>query len=87
MTTRWSRFGICTLFLSLVWAQNKAGDAAGANAQARDLLDLRGDLPNPRRIGASELHKLPRAHRSTFSFRLTYRPAEICLLRIASSIA
>jgi hypothetical protein len=28
--------------------------------EAKDLLDLRGDLPNPRRIDASELNKLPR---------------------------
>ena len=27
--------------------------------EAKDLLDLRGDLPNPRRIDASELNKLP----------------------------
>ena len=42
------------------WAQGKTGDASGANAQAEDLLDLRGDLPNPRRIDASELHRMPR---------------------------
>ena len=28
--------------------------------ETKDLLDLRGDVPNPRRIDASELNKLPR---------------------------
>ena len=71
MTIRRSCFGSCALFLSLAgmlylqlvdcgWAQDKIGDAVGANAQAKDSLDLRGNLPNPRRVGASELHKLPR---------------------------
>jgi hypothetical protein len=75
MTIRWNRFASCT-FLSLTWmlclqsidigwAQVKTGDAVGANAQAEDLLDLRGDLPNPRRIDASELHKLPRVEALT----------------------
>jgi DMSO/TMAO reductase YedYZ molybdopterin-dependent catalytic subunit len=72
MTIRWNRFASCT-FLSLTWmlylqsidAQVKAGDAVGVNAQAEDWLDLRGDLPNPRRIDASELHKLPRAEART----------------------
>jgi DMSO/TMAO reductase YedYZ molybdopterin-dependent catalytic subunit len=75
MTIRWNRFASCT-FLSLMWmlclqsidigwAQVKTGDAVGANAQAEDLLDLRGDLPNPRRIDASELHKLPRVEALT----------------------
>jgi DMSO/TMAO reductase YedYZ molybdopterin-dependent catalytic subunit len=70
MAIRWNGFSFCT-FLSLTWmlclqpvdigwAQVKTGDSVGANAQAEDLLDLRGDLPNPRRIDASELHKLPR---------------------------
>jgi DMSO/TMAO reductase YedYZ molybdopterin-dependent catalytic subunit len=68
---RWNRFASCTLFLSLTWvlylqsinsgwAQNKTGEAGGANVQAEDLLDLRGDLRNPRRIDASELHRMPR---------------------------
>jgi DMSO/TMAO reductase YedYZ molybdopterin-dependent catalytic subunit len=71
MTIRWSCFGSCALLLSLAGmlclqfidsgrAQDKIGDAAGANAQAEDSVDLRGDLPNPRRLNASELHKLPR---------------------------
>jgi hypothetical protein len=75
ITVRWNRFASCT-FLSLTWmlclqsidigwAQVKTGDAVGANAQAEDLLDLRGDLPNPRRIDASELHKLPRVEART----------------------
>jgi hypothetical protein len=33
--------------------------------EAKDLLDLRGDLPNPRRIEASELNKLPRVEART----------------------
>jgi hypothetical protein len=33
--------------------------------EAKDLLDLRGDLPNPRRIDASELNKLPRVETRT----------------------
>jgi DMSO/TMAO reductase YedYZ molybdopterin-dependent catalytic subunit len=71
MTIRWKRFASCVLFLSLIWmlclrsidngwTQDKAGDAAGANAQVENSLDLRGNLPNPRRIDASEFHKLPR---------------------------
>ena len=51
---------LCQQSIDTGWAENKAGDA-GANAQAGDVLDLRGDLPNPRRIGVPELHKLPRA--------------------------
>ncbi len=65
MTIRWSRFASCALLLSLTAmlclrsidsgrAQDKTGGPVGANAQAEDLLDLRGDLPNPRRIAASE---------------------------------
>jgi hypothetical protein len=46
-------------------AQNKTGDAIGATAQEENFLDLRGDVPNPRRIAASELHKLPRAETRT----------------------
>lgn len=71
MTIRLNRFGSCTLYLSLTWilclqsidswsAQDKTGDVVGASAQPENLLDLRGDLPSPRRIDASELHKLPR---------------------------
>jgi DMSO/TMAO reductase YedYZ molybdopterin-dependent catalytic subunit len=33
--------------------------------EAKDLLDLRGDLPNPRPIDASELNKLPRVQTRT----------------------
>jgi DMSO/TMAO reductase YedYZ molybdopterin-dependent catalytic subunit len=72
MMIRWNRFASCTLFLSLTWVlylqsvdsgwtQDKTGDAGDANVQAEHLLDLRGDLPNPRRIDASELHRMPRA--------------------------
>jgi hypothetical protein len=53
------------LYLQSIDAQVEAGDAVGVNDQAEDLLDLRGDLPNPRRIDASELHKLPRAEART----------------------
>ena len=48
------------LYLQSIDAQVEAGDAVGVNDQAEDLLDLRGDLPNPRRIDAFEFHKLPR---------------------------
>ena len=76
MTFRSKRFASCVLLLSLTWmlclrsidsgwTQEKTGDAIGPNAQAEDSLDLRGDLPNPRRIDASELHKLPRAEART----------------------
>jgi hypothetical protein len=76
MTTRWNRFASCTLFRSLTWmlcllsidsgwAQDKTGGAAGADAQAEDYLDLRGDVPNPRRIDTSELKKLPRLEMRT----------------------
>ena len=71
MTIQWKRFASGVLLLSLTWmlclrsidngwTQDKTGDAAGANPQADDLLDLRGDVPNPLRIGTVELHKLPR---------------------------
>jgi hypothetical protein len=70
-TIRWKRFASSILLLSLTWmlcprsidsgwAQDKAGNAVGVNAQPEESLDLRGDLPNPRRIGASELHRLLR---------------------------
>jgi DMSO/TMAO reductase YedYZ molybdopterin-dependent catalytic subunit len=76
MTIRWKRFASCVLLLSLTWmlclrsidsawTQDKTGDAVGANLQADGLLDLGGDVPNPRRIDASELHKLPRAETRT----------------------
>src|SRR5260370_12698709 len=71
MTIRWKRFASCVLLVSLTWmlclrsidsgwTEDKTGDAVGANAPPENSLDLRGDLPNPRRIDASELHKLPR---------------------------
>jgi DMSO/TMAO reductase YedYZ molybdopterin-dependent catalytic subunit len=71
MTTWSNRFACCALLLTVTgmlcpwsinsaWAQDKSGDAGGANARAEDHLDLRGDVPNPRRIDAAELHKLPR---------------------------
>jgi len=76
MTIRWKRFASCVLLLSLTWmlslrsidsgwTQNKTADAVEANAQAEISLELRGDLPNPRRIDASELHKLPRVEART----------------------
>jgi hypothetical protein len=79
MTIRWNRFASYTMPLSLVlvlclqsidsgWAQNKTGDAVSPSTQAEGFLDLLGDLPNPRRIELSELHRLPRVggahHRS-----------------------
>ena len=39
----------------------RPADSVGTNAQAEDFLDLRGDVPNPRRLDAAELHQLPRA--------------------------
>jgi DMSO/TMAO reductase YedYZ molybdopterin-dependent catalytic subunit len=76
MMTRSNRFASCALLLGLTWmfclwsiksawAQDKSGGAGGANAQAEDFLDLRGDVPNPRRIDAAELHKLPRTEMRT----------------------
>jgi len=47
------------------WAQDKTGDAVGANSQTEVFVDLRGNLPNPRRIDASELHKLTRVEART----------------------
>jgi hypothetical protein len=60
-TIRWNCFAAGALFLSLtamlcLWsidssrAQDKTGGAVGANAQAEDLLDLRGDVPNTESI-------------------------------------
>ena len=43
----------------------RPADSVGTNAQAEDFLDLRGDVPNPRRLDAAELHKLPRAETRT----------------------
>jgi DMSO/TMAO reductase YedYZ molybdopterin-dependent catalytic subunit len=72
MNTTWpNRFARCAHLLTLTgmlclwsiagaWAQDKSGDAGGANARAEDHLDLRGDVPNPRRIDLADLHKLPR---------------------------
>jgi hypothetical protein len=71
MTILWSRFASYTMLLSLVlvvclqsidsgWAQDKTGDAVSPTAQAEGVLDLLGDLPHPRRIDASELHRMPR---------------------------
>jgi hypothetical protein len=51
------------------WTQDKTGDAVGANVQAEDSLELRGDLPNLRQIDASELHKLPRVEARTIDPR------------------
>jgi DMSO/TMAO reductase YedYZ molybdopterin-dependent catalytic subunit len=56
---------LCLLSIDSGWAQDKTGGAAGANAQAEDYLDLRGDVPNPRRIDTSELKKLPRLETRT----------------------
>ena len=75
MRIRRDHFYSWTLFLSLAGAlclqaisaeraQDKSGDAAVAGPQAGNLLDLRGDLLNPRQIDASELQKLPRGSAS-----------------------
>jgi DMSO/TMAO reductase YedYZ molybdopterin-dependent catalytic subunit len=71
VTIRRNRFILGTLFLGLIamlclrsidagWSQDKTVDQVAANSQAQDFLDLRGDVPNPRRIDAAELHKLSR---------------------------
>jgi DMSO/TMAO reductase YedYZ molybdopterin-dependent catalytic subunit len=71
-TIRWKRFASSVLLLGLSWmlcppstnlgwAQEKTGNAVGVNAQPEESLDLRGDLPKPRRFDASELRQLPRA--------------------------
>jgi hypothetical protein len=52
---------LCLRSIDSGWAQEKNGDAADANLKAGEMLDLRGDLPNPQRIGTVEFHKLPRA--------------------------
>ena len=76
MTIRWNCLCSWTMFLSLAgglclqaidngWAQDKTSETAVASPQSGNLLDLRGDLPNPRQIDASELHKLPWANAST----------------------
>src|ERR1700688_3532437 len=76
MTIRWNRFASCALFLSLTAmlclqsidsgrSQDKTGGGGGAIAQGDDALDLRGDVPNPRRVDAPELRKLPRAETRT----------------------
>ena len=70
-TICWNRFASYTLPVGLGlalclqsidsgWAQNKTGDAVSPSAQAEGFLDLLGDLPNPRRIDVSELHRLLR---------------------------
>jgi hypothetical protein len=51
---------LCLWSIAGAWAQDKPGDVGGANARAEDHLDLRGDVPNPRRIDLADLHKLPR---------------------------
>jgi hypothetical protein len=76
MTIRWNRLCSRTLFLSLAgafcleaidigWAQDETSEAAVAAPRAGNLLDLRGDLPNPRQIDVSALDKLPRVSVST----------------------
>jgi DMSO/TMAO reductase YedYZ molybdopterin-dependent catalytic subunit len=69
-------FASCALVLSLTLmlcfstadsagAENKAGVAVEANAQAEASLEIRGEVTGPRRIGAAELQKLPRAETRT----------------------
>jgi DMSO/TMAO reductase YedYZ molybdopterin-dependent catalytic subunit len=78
LTIRWRRFVSRTLVLTVTIllclpsidrarAQNKTADAAGASIQVADFLDLRGDLPNPRRIDGSELRQLPRSETRTIN--------------------
>ncbi len=56
---------LCLWSIDSAWAQDKSGGAGGTNARAEDFLDLRGDVPNPRRIEAAELHQLPRTELRT----------------------
>jgi hypothetical protein len=78
LTIRWRRFVSRTLVLTVTIllclpsidrarAQDKTADAAGASIQVADFLDLRGDLPNPRRIDGSELRQLPRSETRTIN--------------------
>lgn len=71
-TIQWKRFASFALFLSLTWmlclqpidtgrTQDKTGDAASASPRAENSLDLRGDVPNPQRIGTIEL-RTPDSH-------------------------
>jgi hypothetical protein len=65
MSCRSNHVAFFVLLLALSWtvssAQDTSGDASSTNGRAEDALELRGDLPDPHRIDASELHKLPRA--------------------------
>jgi hypothetical protein len=54
---------ICLRSIESGRAQEKTGHVVGTSARGEDFLDLRGDVPNPWKIHASELHKLPRARR------------------------
>lgn len=56
---------LCLQSINSGRSQDKTGGGVGAIAQADDSLDLRGDVPNPRRVDAPELRKLPRAETRT----------------------
>jgi hypothetical protein len=58
---------LCLPSIDRAQAQDKTADAAGASIQVEDFLDLRGDLPNPRRINGSELRQLPRSEKRTIN--------------------
>jgi hypothetical protein len=68
-------WALCSRSVDRGWTQDQAGDALIANSQADDSLDLRGEVPDPHRIDASEQHKLPRAEVRTIV------PAEKCPVR------
>ena len=61
MSSKSSHVAFYILLLGLPWAicsaQQNSGNAVSTNAQT---LEIRGDLPNPQQITASELQKLPR---------------------------
>jgi hypothetical protein len=68
--------GFPDLFVSLTWMiclrsievgerRKRPAMWSGTSARGEDFLDLRGDVPNPRQIDASEFHKLPRAEIGT----------------------
>jgi DMSO/TMAO reductase YedYZ molybdopterin-dependent catalytic subunit len=64
MSCRSNHVVVFVLLLTLSWtvssAPDTSGDVSSTKGRAEDALELRGDLPNPHRIDASELHKLPR---------------------------
>src|SRR6202035_3984862 len=70
MTIRWRPFVFRALFLtttSLLCLPSINRVRAQDKTAEEDFLDLRGDLPNPRRIDGSELRQLPRSETRTIN--------------------